>query len=340
MRIAYAPFAHPDAPHGYGIIAQKLREGLTAAGADVLPSTAFGWDCVLAVSLPAAWPVQNGRRSDLVWHTMFELEPMPPTWVPILNRSAGVWVPSQWCANLFRSSGVTVPIFVAGYGVDRRYFFPVNRSMRDGEPLRVLVWSMALIGRKNPLMAFTSFLDAGFPADKATLEIKVNSGQGMSALKGYDGKVLSNARVIAEDWPLSRVGEWLRSGDVLVYLSGGEGFGLMPLEAMACGLPVVCANNTGMMDFLSPDYAMLVPSKGKKENIGYTLRFGVKAYEEQPDADITTDYLRWCFEHRAEMREMGERAALAVQHMTWQRTGENALIHLTSLFGPQGSLTS
>lgn len=334
MRIAYAPFANPDAPIGYGVIAKKLREGLQEAGATILPSTSFGWDCVLAISLPAAWPVQNGKRADLVWHTMFELEPMPPPWVEVLNRSAGVWVPSTWCKSLFDAHGVNTPMFVSGYGVDRQLFYPADRSERDDKPLRVLVWSMALVGRKNPLMALRAFQKAGFPVDQAEIEIKVNVNQGQEHVKGPDGQYLPNARVIAEDWPTSRVAEWLRSGDVLVYLSSGEGFGLMPLEAMATGLPVICAYNTGMMDFLHSDWAMLVPSLGKRKNVGYSLRFGVDAYEETPDEALTTEYLRWCFEHRAEMRAMGERAAQAAAEWTWKRTGETALAYLQPLFGP------
>ncbi len=130
LRIAWAPFAHADAPMGYGVIASKLREALTSAGADMLPSTTFGWDCVVAVSLPAAWPSgQHGRREDLVWHTMFDMEVLPPGWADVLNRNAAVWVPSTWCKDVFEANGVTVPVFVSGYGVDGSIFYPVDRSL-------------------------------------------------------------------------------------------------------------------------------------------------------------------------------------------------------------------
>lgn len=333
LRIAWAPFAHPDAPFGYGVIAAKLREALKSAGADILTTTAFGWDGVVAVSLPAAWPVNGaGQRRDLVWHTMFELEPLPPGWANVLNRSAGVWVPSDWCAELFHAHGVEVPIFTTGYGVDTSIFYPIQRSGRGG-PLRVLAWSQALVGRKNPLMALRSFIAAGFPAGEAELEIKVNAGYGQEGIKGPDGAWLPNARVIAEDWPRSRLADWLRSGDVLVYLSGGEGFGLMPLEAMATGLPVICAHNTGMRDYLTPFNAMLVGSVGKRKSAGYSLRFGVDCYEEVPDQAMTTEYLRWCFEHREDAYRIGQRGAETVEAWTWEETGRRALVQLSKIFG-------
>lgn len=364
LRIAWAPFAHPDAPMGYGVIASKLREALTSAGADMLPSTAFGWDCVVAVSLPAAWPSgQHGRREDLVWHTMFELEPLPRGWAEALNRSAAVWVPSPWCKDLFEAHGVTVPVFASGYGVDGSIFYPIDRTTdpsglspqgrshrplaAERRPYRVLVWSQALVGRKNALMALRAFLDCGFAADEAEIEIKVNADYGAEGIKGPDGNWLPNARVIAANWPASQVADWLRSGDVLVYLSGGEGFGLMPLEAMATGLPVVCADNTGMRDYLTSENALLVPSTGKRKSVSYSLRFGVDCYEEMPDQDAARDWLRWCFEHREEAYRIGRRGAETAAALTWQKAGERALAQLTEIFGgrrgdalPQGRLRS
>ena len=334
LRVAWAPFAHPDAPMGYGVIASKLSEALRSAGAEVLPSTAFGWDCVVAVSLPAAWPVgKHGRREDLVWHTMFDMDVLPPGWVEVLNRSAAVWVPSTWCRDVFVGNGVQVPVFVGGYGVDHSIYYPKRDAGEGDRPFRVLVWSQALVGRKNPLMALRAFMECGFRADEAEIEIKVNANYGDEAVLGPDGERLANARVIAADWPASRVADWLRSGDVLVYLSGGEGFGLMPLEAMACGLPVICADNTGMREYLTPENALLVPSTGKRKNPGYSVRFGVDCYEELPDQDVARDLLRWCFEHREAAAAVGRRAAEAAQAWTWQRAGERALLHLTELFG-------
>lgn len=324
---------------GYGVIAMKLSEALRSAGANVLPQTAFGWDCVVAVSLPAAWPAgRQGRREDLVWHTMFDMEPLPPGWVECINRSAAMWAPSQWCKDLFAAHGVTVPIFVAGYGVDHSIFWP-KRPLTEDRPYRVLVWSQGLVGRKNPLMALRAFLDCDFKPDEAEIEIKVNANYGQEGIKGPDGAMLPNARVIAADWPASRLADWLRSGDVLVYLSSGEGFGLMPLEAMACGLPVICAANTGMLEYLTSDNALLVPSTGKRKSYGYSVRFGVDCYEETPDQDIARDWLRWCFEHRDAAAAVGQRAAETARTWTWQRAGEQALAQLTQLFGAGQALT-
>jgi glycosyltransferase involved in cell wall biosynthesis len=47
--------------------------------------------------------------------------------------------------------------------------------------------------------------------------------------------------------------EILRMADIYVSTSQHEGFGIVYLEAMACGLPVVCYDFGGQTDFLSND---------------------------------------------------------------------------------------
>jgi len=42
------------------------------------------------------------------------------------------------------------------------------------------------------------------------------------------------------------VGKWLRHSEAFVFPSNFEGFGMPILQAMACGTPVISANNTSL----------------------------------------------------------------------------------------------
>ncbi|MEW8956356.1 glycosyltransferase family 4 protein [Clostridium sp.] len=65
-------------------------------------------------------------------------------------------------------------------------------------------------------------------------------------------KVIFPGFIINEDMPL-----FYNSCEVFVYPSFYEGFGLPPLEAMACGTPVVCSNVTSIPEVVS-DAALFI----------------------------------------------------------------------------------
>lgn len=96
----------------------------------------------------------------------------------------------------------------------------------------------------------------------------------------------------------------LMSGaDVFVYPSLGEGFGLPPLEAMACGTPVICSNAPALPEVVGEDAITVLPTE-------------VEAWTEAmrqvlSDADL-----------RAKLREKGLKRA---QKFSWERTAQLTL---------------
>lgn len=329
MRLSWGPMASAELPAGYGTITKKMREALEALGVDMAPQTAFDYDLAVVTGLPVAWAVgRNGaRRPEVIWHTMIEAEPIPPGWADVINRSGGAWVPSRWVYDTFRASGVTAPMMTAGYGVDTAVFQPVNRLGRTG-PFRVLVWGRGLLSRKNLTTALRVYAAAGL--QDAELEIKVNADDTL-ARDGMGVVGRDDVRVIARDWTPSQVARWLQGGDVLLYLSSGEGFGLMPLEAMATGLPVVCAANTGMLDYLSDEVAYLVPCRSGTPVETYRERFGYDARGFEPDFDAAVALLRAVYDDRERANEIGQRAATRANQFDWERAGRRALDGLRQL---------
>ena len=115
---------------------------------------------------------------------------------------------------------------------------------------------------------------------------------------------------------------------MLLYLSGGEGYGLMPLESMACGTPVIAPIHTGMADYLTPANTLEVPTVGMEESPTYDFRFGYKAFQRLPDGDAVIERLRWAYFNHDALTALGTRAAADAATLTWDRAGEQALAHL------------
>lgn len=62
---------------------------------------------------------------------------------------------------------------------------------------------------------------------------------------GVGDRVIFSGRVLAEDLPA-----YYRTADIFVMPSKGEGFGVVFLEAMGCGKPVIAGNQDGSVDAL------------------------------------------------------------------------------------------
>jgi alpha-1,3-rhamnosyl/mannosyltransferase len=90
---------------------------------------------------------------------------------------------------------------------------------------------------------------------------------------------------------------------VFVFPSEYEGFGLPPLEAMACGVPVACSKTTSLPEVVGEAALLFDPLE-----VG-AIRAALEQIVSQP-------------EQRAELRERGlERA----RQFTWAATAERTL---------------
>jgi len=76
-----------------------------------------------------------------------------------------------------------------------------------------------------------------------------------------------------EGWPTDQQYLPYGWGDCFVFPSRGEGFGLTPMEAAACKIPVISSNNSGLSDFITDETAFVVPTDFT-DNIGTTGQNG------------------------------------------------------------------
>ena len=93
--------------------------------------------------------------------------------------------------------------------------------------------------------------------------------------------------------------------DVLVLPSAQDGFGLVVLEAMACGLPVIVSDRVGAADCVE---------EGKN---GFIFPFGVK--------EALADRLKWFMAEPSRAAEMQEVALETARRHSWEAYGQRLL---------------
>lgn len=313
--------------NGYGMIANQFYEGFSRCGAHMVGHDEFGWDVAVCVTPPRSLIVGREKfREDLIFHTMFEASPMPTYWPDLLNRVGLVWVPSNWVKELFIANGVKTPIFKVGYAVDKNIYIPRKRVVQENEPFTVLIWGDGLMSRKNVTEAIRTFLRAELPNSRCL--VKVSDGIAPKGMIRYNGVATNNVFVNSQSWTRFELVEWLHGGDVGMYLSGGEGFGLQPMEMMSTGLPVIIADNTGMREYANAGNSLLVNCSGQELCQSMTQTFNQDFYTARPDYDMAVDLLRYAYDHREEVYNLGMKASAEVTRSTWDDKALEALYYI------------
>lgn len=198
-----------------------------------------------------------------------------------------VLVASGYARDTLAGHGVDpARIEVIPYGVDLEHFRPPARP--PGGPFRVC-FAGELVWRKG----LGYLLEAWRRAALADAELVLVGHAGDPALLArYEGSFTLRGRVSRDE--LRTV---YQASDLLCVPSLSEGFGLVYLEAMACGTPVIGTTSTG-----APDVA----SDGRE---GFIVPPG--------DADALAARLRWCHANRGALAAMRGPARAAAERFSW-----------------------
>jgi glycosyltransferase involved in cell wall biosynthesis len=135
------------------------------------------------------------------------------------------------------------------YRISRPYFFFIGRL----EEKKNIV---------NTIKAFDLFKRQRGTGDPTSLVLAGPHGYGFDAIKRqiasseYRSQIMELGYVAEEDVPL------LTAGALgYVHLAWYEGFGIPPVQAMACGCPVIAANNSSLPEVLGEGNALFVRPK-------------------------------------------------------------------------------
>lgn len=286
------------------------KEGISDAVKDRFVNEVKGdWELCLAASDRLHIPTP-GKKS--LYFTMEETTRLGPKQVAVFNRANMVLVPSHWGKKCFEESGVKAPIRVVPLGINPEIFHYMPMQMTG--PC-VFGTAGALVTpkareRKNLGIVPRAFKKAFPGVDDVRLRIK-----GDSDPSERDPRINYTRRELY--WHEIRA--WYR--DLTCYVNGsrGEGWGLMPHQAMAMGRPVITAAWGGVTEYFIkeagyPVYAPLVPiPKDTPLSLGYWC---------DPDEDEIVEQMRRVYWDREEAKHKGKLSNFRANMFTWDRHHE------------------
>lgn len=203
-----------------------------------------------------------------VYSTMWETTRIPPAWIRNLNSCRAAIIPSLPNIATFSAQGVTTPMHEVKFGIDTSVFVPAPFQKRE-----TVVFGTSGISRHGwPRKGFDEVVDAfirAFPEGNEDVELRIKCYPNDPVPAWSDKRIIQDQG----EWPKEDLAGWYHSIDCYVSMSKGEGFGLMPLEAMACGRPSILPawfgpeayateSNSFLVDF------KLVPSTHYYANMG------------------------------------------------------------------------
>jgi glycosyltransferase involved in cell wall biosynthesis len=211
--------------------------------------------------------------------------------------------PSTAVKESFERAGLPASkVLVVSHGVDlARGTAPLARDERVRGPLRVLY-----VGQLHYRKGLRHLVEAAGGSDAPNLQIRlVGPDFGLSGLRPEvgAGNLTKTGAKKGED-----LLQEYRGADVFVLPSVEEGFGLVVLEAMRAGLPVVITSAVGAKDFFTD---------------------GVEGWIVPPgDPDALRSKLLWMHEHPLERAQMGAAAARRAQEAGGWTASAHKLVEL------------
>jgi len=249
----FTPTINLKNSNGYGYAGLNIVESLKSLGHEV-PYSYPKAPVQLNFAQPEHFKMHRGQYQ--IGYTPWESTKIPDRWKNMLDYCDEIWTTSDWCANTFEDNGYK-NIYVYPHGIQdiwvpkRRTESDVIKFLHVGEPAP----------RKAGQMVVDVFSQLYGNNPKYSLTIKAYHSNTTRVYNNYidkeiiglPHKLFSNINLITDELTDIELVKLYHDHDVLVYPSYGEGFGFIPLQALATGMPTICTSGWAHYEnFLGP----------------------------------------------------------------------------------------
>jgi len=282
------------------------------------------YNVVLIHTTPEFWSkhIEFGKTN--IGYTIWETDKLHPDWKEYINKTVDkVLVGCDWNIDVFKNSGVTIPIGNVPHGIcpqdsdsitnyniagvnDETYvFYSIFQWTERKDPISLIkAYWYAFQNNENVALILKTYRMGFADKEKQIVRETITRLKQVMPMDSYPPIYLVGNRLDRDE-----VLGLHKFGDCLISLDRGEGFGLVPFEAGACGNPIVVTGMGGVLEFAKPEHSFLcsyslTPVFGMPMSPWYR---GDQMWAEPSEEELIKN-IRWVFTNRALAGAKGVRA--------------------------------
>lgn len=297
---------------GYGYAAVRTIRGIQNCGVKVSYDNK-DTKCHISFIQPEYY--SGSRDQYRIGYTPWESSVIPETWPAIMNEMQEIWTPSQYCVDIFENYNVNKIIRKIPHGIDQEIWKIHNRYLTDKF---IFLHIGGPTTRKGGQRVVDAFIDLFDGKEDVVLLLKSNE---RTECRFYENNVdFKSAKhhpqimVIDHAVDVEDLVKIYNSAHCLVYPTNGEGFGLIPFQGIATGLPTIVTNATACADFAElsiPLDSHAAPGTG--------IHLGDWV---EPDMDDLRDKMRYVYDNFNTVKEKTLHSARVIHStQTWDHVG-------------------
>jgi len=234
----FSPLAGAGTDMGYGYAAVELIKAWQALG---IPVWSYDRDAPVIFNMgqPHFYERVEGKLN--IGYTPWESSEIPVSWPFYMNKMDEIWTTCSFNKKTFEDGGVTVPVRVLPHGINSDHY-PAQRRRNNGLFKFLHIGSDA--PRKGAKVVYDAFREEFGSGNKELVSLTL---KGRRLDFDIDD---TNVKHISEILSIEDMQKLYLSHDAMIYPTSGEGFGLIPFQAAATGMPTAVTNWSGPKDYM------------------------------------------------------------------------------------------
>ena len=324
---------------GYGYASYRISSGLKKAGVSLLEPEDFLYlkSDVMSVGLdPEKGFVFQSEPDNIdiyinnclpqdftfmdsynIGFSYWETTKMPSSWIPMLNRCDEIWTTSKWAGDVFKQNTGHKNVHSFNLGIESDLFWSSD-NIPDGRFTFLHVGSPST--RKNTQMAVDAFIKTyGHRKDFQLIVKSMGPPDARIRDSGMNhGAIAMHDRIHVIDYEISEseLADLYRSAHCLLYPTMGEGWGMIPFNAIACGTPTICTNATACTEYAE----LSVPLDFEWSTDGITGIYDCGGKWAKPSMDDLVDKMHHVVNNYADVKQHTLEGAIIIhKEYSWDK---------------------